>query len=130
MDVRTIWNEAQNRPTLVVRDICNLIPDVSESDIYTILLRRGIFKWLAARRDIIRLKNKWKKEITRLYGEIRKYPRGSMERRCILARIRAFEECRKAVRAICHSARWRAPDNDRHAQRFLKNIEKGAKPCE
>jgi len=56
MNARTIWHHAQNRPSLVVRDLAEYAPaDV----VYETLLRRGVFEWLAVRRDLIRLKDRW-----------------------------------------------------------------------
>ena len=61
----TIWMERQNKPSLVVRDLEPLLaPGVRRSVIYESLLRRGVFKWLAVRRDLIRLKNLWKTRVT------------------------------------------------------------------
>ncbi len=96
---------------------------VPEEMVYYILLANGVFKALAIRRDLIRLKEEWKKEIRALHEEIRKYPKGSVERKVIAERLRTLTQCRQQVRQILKSERLRAPDNDRTAQRFLKKLE-------
>jgi hypothetical protein len=63
IDEKTIWAERQNHPELVVED-CKKEFDLNEKQLDTlrfILLRRGINKWLLARRKVIRLKHKTKK---------------------------------------------------------------------
>jgi hypothetical protein len=37
----TIWNFAQNKPSLVVKDIVEKYPDVDPDFIYQVLLQRG-----------------------------------------------------------------------------------------
>ena len=66
-----IWEFAQNKPTLIVNDIIEKYPEVNPDFIYDILLKRGVFKWLAVRRDIIKLKNRWKDEIRELNRKYR-----------------------------------------------------------
>ena len=129
MNSKTIWNERQNKPTLVVRDICNHLWVESgvvfahlESDIYEILLRRGVFKWLFVRRQIIKLKNAWRDRLTVCYNQPKTtsaydtgYKRGYQK---------ALEECRAEVRALCHSDRWVCPDNDSQANKWLDKRSK------
>ena len=57
---QNIWSYEQNKPSLVVMDICQQYPEIDPNFIYQVLLQRGVFKWLAVRRDIIKLKDKWK----------------------------------------------------------------------
>ena len=110
----TIWNFAQNKPSLVVKDITEKYPDVDPYFIYEVLLKRGIFKWLAVRRDLIKLKNIWRDKITTLNRKKTPYEKGYHK---------ALLECRKEIRSFCHSERWRAPDFDRKANEFLRGIE-------
>jgi hypothetical protein len=59
---RTIWSERQNHPELVVRDAVaafGLTEDQAQT-LRFILMRRGINKWLLARRQFIRLKHEVK----------------------------------------------------------------------
>lgn len=114
MNKSTIWNEKQNKPTYIVRDLAQY---VDADTVYEVLLRRGVFKWLTARRKLIKLKNTWCKRVTEsiarqkaLSGNAVAYERGYRK---------AIEECRAEVRAICHGERWEAPDFDRDAMRWL-----------
>ena len=126
MNRSNIWNFAQNKPSLVVDDLIEMLGHTElgyhmdqeyekglKSNLYSVLLKRGVFKWLAVRRDLIKLKNAWKQEIVGLQGRKTEYQKGY---------LKALEKCRADVRALCHSDRWRAPDNDRRAQKWLKNL--------
>lgn len=119
MNRKSIWLEAQNRPTLIVRDLAPYAPaDV----VYETLLRRGVFKWLAARRKVIRLKNTWRVRITASLAEQRE---ADPARKQWLRGYRAgIEQCRAELRAICHGERWDCPDFDREAQRWLERYER------
>lgn len=117
MTPKSIWNEAQNKPTLVVDDLAQF---VDRNMVYTALLRRGVFKWLAVRRSIIALKDEWKVRVReslenqkRATGPDVNYWRGYR---------RALEQCRAEVRVLCHSERWQAPDNDSAACRWLSTL--------
>jgi hypothetical protein len=119
MTPSTIWQCRQNKPTYVVNDLIRYAP---ARVIYGVLLQRGIFKWLAARRQLIRLKIVWKRRVTyslEMQRECewrkREYWRGYR---------RALEECRAEVRALCHSPRWQAPDNDERARQWLRQMER------
>jgi len=108
---KTIWNFAQNKPSLVVKDITEKYPEIDPDFIYEVLLRRGIFKWLAVRRDLIKLKDKWKGEITELNRKKSQTEKGY---------YKGLLKCRKEIRMLCHSDRWRAPDFDSKAIKFLE----------
>jgi len=110
---KNIWNFAQNKPTLIVKDITEKYPNVDPDFIYEVLLKRGVFKWLAVRRDLIRLKDVWKKQVTDLNRKKTKEEKGF---------YKALIACRKQVRDLCHSERFRAPDFDRYANKFLLDI--------
>ena len=107
---KNIWNFAQNKPSLIVKDITEKYGNVDPDFIYEVLLRRGVFKWLAVRRDLIRLKNVWRDEVTRLNRKKTNTEKGY---------LRAIERCRAEVRALCHSDRFRAPDFDKKANEYL-----------
>jgi hypothetical protein len=113
MDSRTIWQEKQNKPTYIVRDLSKfgIHPDM----IYDSLLRRGVFKWFAVRRDLIRLKDEWKTEIRSLNRKKTLWEKGYLA---------AMEKCREQVRELCHSERFRAPQCDLGAQRYLDKLGK------
>jgi len=110
-----IWEFKQNKPSLIVKDIKEKYPEIEEEFIYEVLLKRGVFKWLAVRRDLIKLKYIWKKEITKLNKQKNYKEKGYLE---------AIEKGRKEVRILCHSERWRAPDFDKKSIQFLLEKEK------
>lgn len=117
MTPQTIWNFKQNKPTLIVRDIREKYPQIPEDFIYEILLKRGVFKWLAVRRNLIKLKDEWKNTIRELNRKKTPEEKGF---------LKALERCRKQVRALCHSERWQAPDFDRKASEYLARSERSA----
>jgi len=121
-----IWAYAQNKPSLVADDLETY--GVPREAVHAALLRRGVYKWLAVRRDLIRYKDVLKREIRGLNEHIRTLPRKSVERRVMAARLKALEEVRAAIRQMTHSERWRAPDNDREAARLLVIWDDEAKP--
>jgi hypothetical protein len=116
-----IWSYRQNAPKLVARDL-ELLAGVEQRVTHYVLLARGVYKWLAIRRDLIRLKNQWRDELTALYRLQETTHRNSLEYHERKGRIKTLETCRKQVRELCHSERWRAPDNDREAQKFLESV--------
>ena len=116
----------QNRPCLIAADLSEL--GIPHDTTYGILLARGVFKWLAVRRDLIRLKDDWKGHITVIIATIREAKRvGDHYHHAYLkGYLRGYEECRARVRELCHSERWRCPDNDKHAQDFLERMAGGS----
>lgn len=117
-----VWSYAQNKPSYVADDLARY--GVPHAVTYAVLMARGVFKWLSVRRDLIRLKNYWRLELTRLQGIV-----GTLhgeERARTSERIKTLTECRGAIRALCHSERWRAPDHDGRAWRWL--LSKGHLP--
>lgn len=116
-----IWNYRQNKPSRICRALEQY--GVPASISARILMAHGVYKWLAARRDLIRLKNVWRDDLTALYraieaGDIK---RGSKEHNIAVGRIQELERCRSEVRTICHSERWCTPDHDEAAMQLLKN---------
>jgi len=110
MNNKTIWMEKQNKPTLIVKDIINKYPNIDENFIYEVLLKRGVFKWLSVRRDLIKYKDILKDKIRNLNRKKNNKEKGY---------LKGLEECRKNIRAMCHSDRWVAPDFDKKANLFL-----------
>lgn len=120
-----IWQFAQNKPSRVCRDLeaYGISPRITAR----VLVARGVTKWLAVRRDLIRYKNRLKAQIQELYQrhEPRTRARSSGGQEPNPAywyargRREAFEECRKEIRAMCHSQRWRWPDHDPRFRRLL-----------
>jgi hypothetical protein len=110
--------EAQNKPSLVVDDLAG---HVSAELVYESLCRRGVFKWLAVRRRLIRLKNVWKERIREIYErELPGTQRGTVERARLMGELKALEACRAQVRKLCHSPRYQVQDNDRRAREYFE----------
>lgn len=115
-----IWEYKQNKPSLIAKDFAELF-GIAETDTYAILLARGVFKWLAVRRDLIKFKDELRKIITKTIAEIHQAKKEKDRDRLMYlrGRLSAIEFCRNTIRDMCHSDRFRAPDNDRGAQKYL-----------
>lgn len=125
-----IWTYKQNKPSLIVNDFYQLFGVPPE---YTakILLARGVAKWFAVRRNLIRLKNQLADSV-RYFNEnkvpryVRNqkgdwepnprywYQRGARE---------AMESVRKEIRLMCHSDRWQGPDFDEKFRRMMEELD-------
>jgi hypothetical protein len=114
--IQNIHSYKQNRPDLICKDFKKIF-GISEKLTARILMARGVYKWLAARRDFIKLKDEIKDELTILYGQVGNL--SGKERYQMQGRIKALEDCRKKIRSICHSHRWRIPDNDKNSWRLF-----------
>lgn len=116
-----IWCYNQNKPTQVARDLEYLLA-VPPDTTYRVLLARGVFKWLAVRRKLMKLKDRWKEEVTDSIARQRDGRWRSKRRTRDWERgYRAgIEACRAEVRGLCHGERWQAPDHDREAVRWLE----------
>jgi len=116
---KNIWEYEQNKPSLIAKDLS--MYGIAKHIVFKILVARGVFKWLACRRDLIKLKNEWKNRITEAHAELLKAKKENNSKQILLLRseIKPLEKCRKEVRSICHSERWRAPDFDREANDWL-----------
>jgi hypothetical protein len=159
---RILDQQPQNKPSQIVRDLADV--GVNPIVSYEILLRRGVFKWFAARRDIIKLKDRLKgkirdanKEIANLKAlakfhqqerlrlqraaasdgvtiegrteawasHINKFHQVVARRHYMRGYLKGLEEARAEIRAIAHSPRWRAQDNDAAAAKWLELYEQG-----
>ena len=116
----SLCNERQNRPVLVARDLAAW--GVPEAAVMEVLLRRGVFKWLAVRRHLIRLKHQWKAELAYLNKSLA-LSKGYRDLRHLRGRWRLehrmLQRCYGQVQQLCKGPRAQAPDNDRQAVRFL-----------
>jgi hypothetical protein len=123
---KLIWSIEQNKPTLIVKDLERYGVPAKVS--HSILLARGVYKWLAVRRHIIKLKNTWRERITKTIGELveaKKEHNNSYRIGYLRGYLKAYEEARAEVRELCHSERWQAPDFDSEAQVFLEAMDNG-----
>lgn len=125
-DKDKIWSYAQNHPELVVRDLSiELCLDEFGKDIVRkSLMKRGINKWLAVRRSLIRIKMRWKTHLVFLQQYLFDNKRDlSCAKLNYLRGYRdAMETCRSEVRLLCHSERW--VEWSRHSSRFETAITK------
>lgn len=120
---KTIWNYKQNKASLIVNDLVGKDADTeTRSGIYKILLARGVFKWFAARRQIIRLKNEWKEAINwSLVAQKEARGAGKISEVHWQRGYRAgLEQARKQIRAVCHSDRWSVDPKDSKALDWLR----------
>ena len=126
-----IEQSKQNKPKYIADDFEALgIPRVIS---HGILLARGVYKWMSVRRELIKLKNKWRDELTSLYDilshvkAIRMDPDQGLytyaDYRYLVGLTHGIEECRKDVRKLCHQSRMSAPDNDSEAIAFLNVVD-------
>lgn len=115
-----IWCYEQNRPILIARDLNNHygIPITST---LRILMARGVFKWLANRRHLIKLKDSIRKQLSELQSNQRQLKKTNY---CLYletkGRIKALTEIRAEIRKICHSERWQFVDIDKTSQRIME----------
>lgn len=140
MNKQTINQAKQNKPIYIARDLRDLYGVPIEATM-EILLKGGVFKWMAVRRDLITLKDEIKHKIT----ETETYKRNckfnlELNRYCKIPLVpnsrelylkyveakgyqKALEAIQKRIKSLCHSPRWQAPDNDNMAQDFLDRME-------
>jgi hypothetical protein len=67
------------------------------------------------------MKDHWRGEVMRLIGAV-KLAKVEGDQRLLgelRGRLKAYEECRQSISALCHSERWRAPDIDGDAWQWL-----------
>ena len=114
-----IWSIEQNKPSLIAADL--ELFGVPKSVTHDILLARGVYKWLSVRRKLIVLKNTWKDRINKTLSSLKDAKRAdnAYEVGYLRGYLKAYEECRKEVRVLCHSDRWQAPDFDKQANLHL-----------
>ena len=127
-----VWQYRQNKPIHVARDLHRIFGVPIKSTL-TILMARGVCKWLAVRRDLIRLKNTWRDEVNKTLAAIRQKKtdcdresnRSHLELWYLRGYLKALEHCRADVRALCHSERWRIPDHDKTAIQIMDGATNG-----
>jgi hypothetical protein len=114
---RTIWNFRQNNPELVIKDAREYLGLNEEQCelLRTILLARGVNKWLKVRRDLIAYKKQLKHEIRRLQEEIaalkaqlrtgfdHKVYHNYIRNKALLAKLSSI---RGDLKQLCMTDRW------------------------
>uniref|UniRef100_A0A6M3KZY8 Uncharacterized protein n=1 Tax=viral metagenome TaxID=1070528 RepID=A0A6M3KZY8_9ZZZZ len=136
---KSIHSIKQNKLSLVADDMAK--HGVPHDVTYSVLLARGIGKWLSVRRDLIKLKGIWlsrlKAALMAQYTERgmawmlhwiggRRYHEALMGVAYWKGYRRAVEECRKDIRVLCHSPRWQVPDNDNRATKWFDELSYAA----
>ena len=117
---KSIWLIKQNKPSLIAEDLACF--GVDKATIHKVLLARGVYKWLSVRRKLITTKNIWKDRIKDTLSKIVKAKQEHVNTSYLKGYLKAYEECRKEIRELCHSERWQAPDFDIKANQFLKGL--------
>ena len=133
---RTIWNFKQNNPELVIEDVKEYL-ELNEEQcemLRTIMLARGINKWLKVRRDLIAYKKQIKHEIKeiekrkfKLKQEMKDF--GYSER--VYREYLAYKEVHKKLmqirgdlKGLCMTDRWQiwSKSTSRDALRQMNSI--------
>lgn len=119
----------QNKPSLIVEDLCDTSEGLTRDSIYEVLLSRGVFKWFSVRRKLIKTKNHWKNRLKTAFDyQILARSSGRWNRVWYWKGYRkALEECRADIRRLCHEPRWQVQDNDQRAQQWLWALESQTK---
>ncbi len=112
VDKKGIYNEKQNYPELVVEDILRLLKeskdpeDVLRDQLYSILLKRGINKWLFVRKLLIRLKKKYQHKIREIDQKLKDAPMDNKKYWKLKGELKAYTEIRKELMLLCNTPRW------------------------
>ena len=107
-----IWYYDQKIPDLVVDDLINNLDikdNIKNRDIiYSILLKRGINKWLMVRKLLIRLKKFYQKDIINCQNEIGEAKKSENWKRLsnLKEKIKLLYKIRSELKILCQSPRW------------------------
>lgn len=121
---KTIANFSQNKPSLIAKDLA-AIAGVPKSLTHSILLARGAYKWFSVRRQVIRFKTMLKGVVKLALARLIDAKKSGNAYQVGYWRgyLKATEEIRAELRAMCHSSRWQAPDFDSEAQAYLHYVD-------
>lgn len=116
-----VWIYAQNKPSLIADDFKEKF-DIPVIDTLKILMARGVFKWFAVRRKLIKQKDIWKREISELLTDLAdaKQQKDHYKVQFIRGKLSVLIRCREEIRELCHSERWSSPDFDQDALKILE----------
>jgi len=124
----------QNKTSLIVDDLTDLLGRYNRQVIDDILKNRGVKKWFLVRRLIIKLKDRWKAKINTLelmkkyakkHGNYKEYLMLKGYQKCLI-------DCRQQIRALCNIPReledltlpngfeWRRPNKNYFRKREVK----------
>lgn len=121
---RTIWNFRQNSPELVVRDLRDYLGLNEEQCqfVRTVLLARGINKWLKVRRDIIAYKKQIRNEIKDTEQARAKEQPTSLKRKELLVRSKTLQSVRCTLKQLCMTDRWQPWPKDKHIKEGIRTM--------
>ena len=124
-----IWNYPQNKPSLITRDFYDLY-GIPQLDSARILMSRGVFKWFAGRRKLLKLKESIKAELKLRYmsaNEFKKNMESTNSKDFYMNKgaIKALEHVLKEIQAIGHAPRWDVQDNDRRSKELKWALDQG-----
>lgn len=118
---RNIDQYKQNSVYLIARDFEEHF-NIPQQEAFKILMARGVFKWFAVRRNLIKLKDSWKERVTLIIKIIKASKKLRDFRSLYYYRgyLKGYEDARKEVRALCHSSRWQASDKDEKSLLYME----------
>jgi len=130
---QNIYNFRQSNPELVIKDAREFL-GLSEAQceaLRTILLARGVNKWLKARRDLIAYKKQLKHEIKAIEAlkievksELREGRNYRLYYRYIALRekLKLLQRIRADLKSICETPRWQIWPRNSHHHNALKTM--------
>ena len=123
-----VWNFPQNKPSLITRDFLELY-GIPQLDSARILMARGVFKWFAGRRKLLKLKEKIKVELKQRYGESEAFKKDPLatpkDFYMNKGAVKALERVLKEISEIGHAPRWDVQDNDRRSKELKWAMDQG-----
>lgn len=113
-----VWQFRQNKVRYIIRDLADrfCLDEAGKKAVALCLMARGVCKWLHVRRDLIRLKDEWKRDITRRNNVVAFMRAGTCEHSREAGELAMLVRCREQVRELCHSERWVLGADERDAQ--------------
>lgn len=119
-----LWKVDSELLSYIIHDLEEF--GVPNNVVHDILIARGVYKAFSVRRRLIRMQQTILNRIIYLKGERKQITNkhgNSSSTRIDYVRIGgeiyACETIYNELRALCHSGRWQAPDNDKEAVDYL-----------
>ena len=112
IDKKQIWNYDQNIPDLIVDDLISELNikdnEKNRNIIYSVLLKRGVNKWLMVRKLLIRLKKLYQEDIKKCQKDLNeaKISENWNEHSNLKSKIKLLDKIREQLKLLCQSPRW------------------------
>lgn len=121
---KTIWNFRQNHPELVIRDLREYLGLDEEKleFVRTVMLSRGINKWLKVRRDLIAYKKQLRKEIKQTVGDLENTPKFDKKWYLLKERLKILSGVRGTLKGLCMTERWQIWEKDGHIREGIRKM--------